>query len=52
MKRLLSLGLVVTLVMATVVGCGSGSAAVYYKPWSLCTADRNGDLFCGCMCVK
>ena len=32
--------------------CGSGSVAVYYKPWSLCTADRNGDLFCGCMCIK
>lgn len=31
--------------------CGSGSVAVY-KPWSLRTADHNGDLFCGCMCVK
>ena len=32
--------------------CGSGSVTVYYKSWSLCTVDRNGDLFCGCMCIK
>ena len=31
--------------------CGC-SAAVYNKPWCICTADRDGGLFYCCMCIE